>query len=455
MCAISGAFSGLHKTVDINTVNHILTRASERGKDSAGLYRDGEFDKSSKADTAVFLNWYKDAPRIVLSNNRAEPTTEYVENKSTDDVQPYREGEIVVVHNGTIANDKDICKKFGFAQPNIDSKVLPMLLNKLWNGTLDNLVEILNKEVIGSYALGIYHEKYNKLFLVSNYKPIYTEIINGVVYFSSLDKFLPGFQNRIQSTVQKLEPYTAIEFAPGTGYLPRQIKLNPNPLNKKALVVCSGGLDSTVVAAEMKKQGYDITLLHIQYKARAEENEVKAVKDIAKFLDVPLLMVETDIFKNVIKASRLTGTHDETIADGEAGAELAWEWVPARNLIMLSIATGIAEARGIETIALGNNLEEAGAYADNEQEFIYQFNKLIPNAINLDKRLQVIEPVGNLMKHDIVKLGLENKAPLHLTWSCYNSGELHCGVCGPCYMRKKAFEMNKAKEVISYNVPTN
>lgn len=59
-------------------------------------------------------------------------------------------------------------------------------------------------------------------------------------------------------------------------------------------------------------------------------------------------------------------------------------------------------------------------------------------------------PVGNLVKHEIVKMGLQIGAPLHLTWSCYEGGDKHCGKCGPCYMRKTAFEINGVKDPVEY-----
>ena len=138
------------------------------------------------------------------------------------------------------------------------------------------------------------------------------------------------------------------------------------------------------------------------------------------------------------------------VAGGEAGAEFASEWVPARNLVMLSIATAYAEARGITTIILGNNLEESGSYPDNEPEFINKFNELLPFAVGANKQVEVLMPVGNLMKHEIVKLGHDIGAPMYLTWSCYRAGKKHCGACGPCYMRRIAHEMNNIPETISY-----
>ena len=437
MCAISGAYAlNKENKVSAATFAKILGRASERGRDSVGVYADGKLWKTITKDAPELT---EDA-RVFLSNNRAEPTTEWVKDKTTDDVQPYIADGIVVVHNGTIANDKDIASDvLGIPKPNIDTKVIAPLLAAKWDRTLEGLVDVLNEYVVGSYAFEIYDEHNDALYLASNYKPLYTQYCDDVFYFSSLDKFLPGFGN-LKSAIHKIPPYSVVK-VDSKGIT--QKSLNATPLNKKALVVASGGLDSTVVAQKMVNDGYDVTLLHIKYKARAEKNEVEAINKIAERLNVPVLFVETDVFKNVIKASRLTETYEGTeIAEGEAGAELAYEWVPARNTIMLSIATGIAEARGIETIALGNNLEESGAYPDNEQELIYQYNRMIPNVINLGKRLQIIEPVGNLMKHEIVALGIQEKAPLDVTWSCYNQANLPCGHCGPCFMRMNGFRMN-------------
>ncbi len=77
-------------------------------------------------------------------------------------------------------------------------------------------------------------------------------------------------------------------------------------------------------------------------------------------------------------------------------------------------------------------------------EFIRLLNKVMPYAVGPNKHVELLMPVGgHLVKHEIVKLGLEVGAPLHLTWSCYdNGGERHCGRCGPCYMRRWAFRIN-------------
>jgi 7-cyano-7-deazaguanine synthase len=206
-------------------------------------------------------------------------------------------------------------------------------------------------------------------------------------------------------------------------------------------------MDSVVATVSMMKAGYDVELLHFQYGSRAEGPEHAAIMAVAAHLAIPLHTIPMGIYDP--KDSPLL-RNDSDIAGGEAGAEFAHEWVPARNLVMLSLATAYAEANGFETIILGNNLEEAGAYPDNEPEFINRFNDLLPFAVGDGKRVRVVMPVGNLMKHEIVALGEQLGAPMGLTWSCYRNGPIHCGKCGPCFMRRTAYTINGLKDPLQY-----
>jgi 7-cyano-7-deazaguanine synthase len=193
------------------------------------------------------------------------------------------------------------------------------------------------------------------------------------------------------------------------------------------------------------KAGYDVTLLHFRYGCRAEAKEIEAIKNVAHYLGCSVKLIDmAGVFRNDIGNSRLTNTYDELMTDrqGEASAELAYEWVPARNLVFYSMALAYAEAHKMDVLALGNNLEESGAYPDNEMIFTLKFAEIVPYAINLGHRIRIEQPVGNLMKHEIVKKAIGLGTPLEMTWSCYENGDAHCGTCGPCYMRKKAFEMN-------------
>jgi 7-cyano-7-deazaguanine synthase len=374
----------------------------------------------------------------IVGNLRAEPTTEYVMHKREDDQQPYSLKGWSIVHNGTIANDKEL--RTGALPTTIDSAAIVELLGpgRAW---FPGFVEAVRK-LRGSFAiLGVHSTTPSEMYVAVNYRPVwYIDTPHGYFFASSRDNFPYGY------VPQMIEPYTISRFS--SRQPPLTIQLHPDETgNKKALVVCSGGLDSVVSAAWAQKNGYDVTLVHFRYGSRAEGPEVDAIQNVSAALGVPYFIQPIGLYRP--GDSPLLDKNSK-IAGGEAGAEFAHEWVPARNLLMLAMATALAEARGMQTIVLGNNLEEAGAYPDNEPEFIARFNDVLPFAVGDGKRVRVIMPVGNMMKHEIVALGHKLDAPMHLTWSCYRAGVLHCGTCGPCYMRRKAFEINDLDEVIDY-----
>jgi 7-cyano-7-deazaguanine synthase len=199
----------------------------------------------------------------------------------------------------------------------------------------------------------------------------------------------------------------------------------------------------------MKSEGYDTTLLHIRYGCRSQLREGEAVENIAALLKLPTIIVDTDLFKKTIQNNLLTDL-SKKIPKGDIHSPIAYEWVPARNLIFTSIAIGIAEARRIDTIALGLNKEESNAYPDNTEEFVTHLNTLLPYATNRNKTMRIVAPLVKITKREIVLLGTFLKAPMHLSWSCYHSGLLHCGQCTPCLMRQNAFAMADIPDVIRY-----
>ena len=469
MCAIIGAvFSGLSSGPQARAYNQMLNvvaQASlERGVDGFGFVssslhwpareshthssrsvKRGETDFSKTP--ACFLT---DDTMVatVVGNMRAEPTTEFVEHKNEFDQQPYQLNGWSIAHNGTIANDKEL--RTGALETTIDSAAIVERLADSTYGTskieLWSAFKYALRALKGSFAIIATHEAAKDMILVgANYRPIwYIRTPNGLVFASARHYFPKEY------VPQMIEPYTMQQFVVDdrgnliqhqTAYLSRQT-------SRKALVVCSGGMDSVVAACAALDAGYQIELIHFQYGSRAEGPEVRAVQEVAEHLDVACTLFPLPVYKPgdspLLQA-------DSTIAGGEAGAEFAHEWVPARNLLLLSVATAYAEANGFDTLVLGNNLEEAGAYPDNEPEFIARFNDMLPFAVGDGKSMKIIMPVGNKMKHEIVALGDKLGAPLHLTWSCYRAGAKHCGTCGPCYMRRTAFRINNLPEVIEYN----
>jgi len=349
-----------------------------------------------------------------LGNWRATPTTEVWDAED----QPY-DG---VVHNGTIANDVEL----GALPGEVDSMVLPRVIDR---SSLRSVACSLGK-VQGSFAIAAVSS--DTVYAAVNYKPLHLLRIAGVTYFSSMERhLLPecGFGLR----PGRLQPYTVTDLISGDSLpLPRET-------TSRALVVCSAGLDSTTVAYDLVAKGYEVDLLHFRYGCRAESREVQMVQKIADDLRREVVFLDIDYSSFTGQSPLLTGG---SISQGKAGAEYAHEWVPARNLLMLAHAVAYAEANEYSFVALGNNLEESGAFPDNEEEFTNLLGHALDYAVHDGGHVQLISPVGGMMKHEIVKLGTSLGVPYGLTWSCYYGGEVHCGNCGPCFMRETAFDRN-------------
>lgn len=396
MCAIFGAIS---RNLDTEILKKLRENASDRGRDGGRM----EFYELSDNFGAALGNW-RAAPIHEIANGR---------------LQPY-DG---VVHNGTIANDV----KLGRQEGEIDSEVLPRVLKRT------NIREFQRslKQIIGSYAIACKTE--DSIFLATNYKPIHYWSPNGEdVYFSSMERHFNGIVP-FGTRPAVVEPYTCIDLRTKEVIMIPRSEGDP----AKALMIMSSGLDSTVALAFLMDQKYEAGCLYFKYGARTEDIEWRHAKEIAEYYDIPFYTVTLDY-------KQMKGTSTIMTSEGDvsenSGMEFASEWVPARNLVMLANATAFAEANGYHYIALGNNLEEAGSHPDNEEQFTFLFDKVLDYAVNLNYKLRLISPLGHLMKTEIVKLGMQLRAPLHLSYSCYNGGEKHCGKCGSCKFRMGAFK---------------
>ena len=190
-----------------------------------------------------------------------------------------------------------------------------------------------------------------------------------------------------------------------------EVKDLPRIQNNKVAISASAGLDSTTVAYMLKEQGYDVTLIHFKYDCLAQTREVKAIHKIAEQGRFDLEFIQ---MPNVMRGTITEGTYHKSQIEG---TEYAMDWVSGRNLLMLSILTAWAEANVYGYIAFGGNLEESGAYPDNEQEFGRKFNEILPFATQNKVKIELLQPISTMMKHEIVKEGVRLNVPYELTWS--------------------------------------
>ncbi len=225
---------------------------------------------------------------------------------------------------------------------------------------------------------------------------------------------------------------------------------------KRAVSVCSGGLDSTVAAAIAKHEGYEIDVLHANYGQIATDREIESVKKISEYLGAKeVTFVDLD-FLETFGGSALTDPSIDLPVDDNVnldGVSTPSTWVPCRNLVLLSVASSFAESIGASAIFVGFNAEEAQSYPDNRPVFLDAFNKTLENAVaSFTDLITVKAPVIGMFKRDIVKKGIEVEAPLHLTWSCYLGGKNHCGRCEACQHRKRGFEEAGIEDMTVYEI---
>jgi 7-cyano-7-deazaguanine synthase len=209
----------------------------------------------------------------------------------------------------------------------------------------------------------------------------------------------------------------------------------------KSVIPLSAGLDSTVAFKHTYDRCSELLALTFDYGQRAAANEIKRAIRICSEFDVPHEVIElpwVGRFGGALTDSSALPELAPHELDSIAATDSAKRvWVPARNLLFLSIAAGYAEDRGYELITVGFDAEEAATFPDNSSEFVERFNRVLEYGTL--KPPAIDAPLLNLDKAEIVRLGIAIDAPLGLSWSCYESGDLPCGVCESCLRRARAF----------------
>lgn len=211
----------------------------------------------------------------------------------------------------------------------------------------------------------------------------------------------------------------------------------PQPI---AVVLLSGGMDSCVTAA-VAARDYSLALLHSSYGQRTELRELRAFHDIADHYHVPpeRRLVLDQRHLATIGGSALT---DDTIpvpyAD-PAAENIPATYVPFRNANLLSAATSWAEVLGATAIFAGAVEEDSSGYPDCRRVFFDAFQAAIATGTRPETTISIVTPIIGLSKAQIVRLGVDLNAPLHLTWSCYQSEDTPCGRCDSCLLRAQGF----------------
>jgi len=221
------------------------------------------------------------------------------------------------------------------------------------------------------------------------------------------------------------------------------------------LAVClvSGGMDSCVTAAIARHENDDLAFLHVSYGQRTEARERRAFSDLADYFGIERRLIASIEYLKRIGGSSLTDCKIEVTEANLASREIPTSYVPFRNSHLLAIATSWAEVTGARRIYIGAVSEDSSGYPDCRPEFYKAFQQTINAGTRPETRIEIITPIINLRKPEIIKRGLELNAPLELTWSCYQSENVACGRCDSCALRLRAFAEAGVADPIPYANP--
>lgn len=217
-----------------------------------------------------------------------------------------------------------------------------------------------------------------------------------------------------------------------------------------AVVLLSGGMDSTVCAATAHAEGYEIAALHLNYGQRTQERELKAFHDVADFYGVTKRLVVDVSHFAAIGGSSLTDTAIEVSSPDLTNTSVPTSYVPFRNANILSIAVSWAEVLKATALYIGAVEEDGSGYPDCRQEFYDAFQRVIDTGTKPETRIVIKTPVITFAKKDIARRGSELGAPLHLTWSCYKRNDFACGECDSCALRLRGFRLAGLEDPILY-----
>lgn len=218
-------------------------------------------------------------------------------------------------------------------------------------------------------------------------------------------------------------------------------------MKRKAVVVLSGGMDSTTLLYKMKDEGFECYAISFDY-GQKHNKELQMAEATCKKLKVNYRVVDLRVLQSLLP-SALTDEHRE-IPEGHYADEVMKQTVvPNRNAILLSIAVGYAKGKGISTIGVGVHAGDHPIYPDCRPEFVKSFEDMTRNAVG-EKDFTILSPFINWSKGDIVALGIMLHVDYNLTWSCYKGDALACGKCGTCIERLEAFKESGNIDPIGY-----
>ena len=219
---------------------------------------------------------------------------------------------------------------------------------------------------------------------------------------------------------------------------------------KRAVVLFSGGLDSTACIYWAKKNYDEVVMLTINYGSNEEKVTNKVAEFFSKELNIPLRIIKLDFLEEFSRLSgttlvgretpKVTGKELENLEYAQETAKSVW--VPARNVVLISVAASLLDALGGGDIIVGFNAEEGTTFPDNTPEFVERMNEMLKYGALSE--VKVVAPLINLDKKGIARLLKELNAKYEYSNSCYmpkgfteDGKPIHCGKCESCVRRHR------------------
>ena len=224
----------------------------------------------------------------------------------------------------------------------------------------------------------------------------------------------------------------------------------------EAIVLLSGGLDSSTVLALAKERGYDVVALTFDY-GQKHKRELNSSRKMARHFKakehiiVPLNLGE--LLRSSLTRESMSIPENRTKEEISSGVPSTY--VPSRNIIFLSIAASIAESRGAEAIFIATNSVDFSGYPDCTAEFLSAFQSTLDVGTKAGREgrgIRVEAPILMKSKGDIVREAIRLKVPMEDTWSCYKGGVKACGKCDSCLLRLRGFSEAGIRDPLEYEV---
>lgn len=222
--------------------------------------------------------------------------------------------------------------------------------------------------------------------------------------------------------------------------------------DEKAVILLSGGVDSSTSLSKAIKDGFDLFPVLFRY-GQKHSREIESSLRIAEHYGKAVKIIDVDLTQ--IGGSSLTSEMDIQDHDPEKiGDSIPSTYVPSRNIIFLSIAASYAETVGAHTLIYGANSIDYSGYPDCRPEFVNAMEKALKLGTKqgTENGFRIIVPLQYLTKGEIIRMGKSLHVPYQYTWSCYRGGKKACGKCDSCILRLRGFMEAGEVDPIEYEI---